>query len=396
MKDLLISVVVPIYQVKDYLEKCIDSIINQSYTKLEIVLVDDGSTDGSSEICEQYKKKDSRIRVIHKENGGQVSARKSGVNIATGDYLCYVDGDDWIEADYIENYVNFITNNEIDMVWGLAYYKEYGDHLQLCGKYAISNEQLADENIQKELYAYVSGEDVYPSDVPYSLCTMCFRKNFIREIQNMVSDKVRYNEDFFCMIRCLLMTDKVRFVRNDGYHYFQRANSTVRKIFKKDVNIDEKNRLMKEIDKKDSNRAALKKLVCQQCCAVELLHGNIESLQNKKCKYVIPYRNAQKGKDVLLYGMGNAGLKILEYFETSKICNVIACIDKRVQKIEGISVPVCFPDEIKKWKFDYILITSVNGSFIDEMRQNLRNRGIPEGKIAYFDAGMLESYDNCQ
>lgn len=392
MKELLISVVVPVYQVKDYLEKCIDSIVNQSYTNLEIILVDDGSTDGSGEICDRYKSKDSRILVIHKENEGLVSARKSGVNIATGDYLCYVDGDDWIETDYIEKYVKCIEDKEIDMVWGLTYYKEYADCVQLCGKYTVSSEQLTDENIQKELYAYASGEGVYPSDLAYSLCTMCFRKEFIRKVQNYVSNKVIYNEDFFCMMRCLLMTDKVKFMRNDGYHYVQRENSMVRKKSKKNANIGEKNKLIKEINDNYPEKSSLKKLIYQQCCIAEILHGNIEYLQNEKNDEVIPYRNAKKNRDILLYGVGNAGLHILEYFQTSKICKVVGCMDERAQKIENVPVPLYDLRKINNLEYDYILITSVKGSFIEEMRQNLKNNGVEDEKIAYFDATMLESY----
>ena len=95
----LISVIVPIYNTELYLDKCMQSILNQTYRNLEIILVDDGSTDNSSQMCDLYAGKDSRIRVIHKENGGQSSARNVGLNVCTGDYISFVDSDDWIELD---------------------------------------------------------------------------------------------------------------------------------------------------------------------------------------------------------------------------------------------------------------------------------------------------------
>lgn len=98
----MISVIVPIYNVAVYLEQCMESILRQTYTELEIILVDDGSTDGCYQICEEYKKKDSRVVVLHKENGGLVSARKAGIQAATGNYIAWVDGDDWIEPDMYE------------------------------------------------------------------------------------------------------------------------------------------------------------------------------------------------------------------------------------------------------------------------------------------------------
>ena len=98
-KNGLISVIVPVYNVESYLEKCIDSIIHQTYKNLEIILVDDGSTDNSGKICDVYKEKDSRIKVIHKQNRGLSSARNCGLEIAKGEYIGFVDGDDYIAED---------------------------------------------------------------------------------------------------------------------------------------------------------------------------------------------------------------------------------------------------------------------------------------------------------
>ena len=98
----MLSVIVPIYNVRPYLRQCIESICDQSYRDLEIILVDDGSCDGSSEICDQYKTMDDRIVVLHKENEGLVKARKSGLQISRGEYIAYVDGDDWIEPEMFE------------------------------------------------------------------------------------------------------------------------------------------------------------------------------------------------------------------------------------------------------------------------------------------------------
>ena len=97
-----ISIIVPIYNVAEYLEECIQSILVQRMNSIEIILVDDGSTDGCAELCDFYAEKDRRIIVIHKENGGLVSARKEGLKRATGKYIAYVDGDDWIETDMYE------------------------------------------------------------------------------------------------------------------------------------------------------------------------------------------------------------------------------------------------------------------------------------------------------
>lgn len=117
----LISVIVPIYRVERYLSKCVESILNQTYRHLEIILVDDGSPDGSGAICDEFAEKDSRIRVIHKENGGLSDARNAGIQVAGGEYLAFVDGDDWIEPDMYE------------AMLGLT--EKYGAKLVCAGRY---------------------------------------------------------------------------------------------------------------------------------------------------------------------------------------------------------------------------------------------------------------------
>ena len=115
MHGELISVIVPIYNIDRYVGICIESIIKQTYDNLEIILVDDGSTDKSPVICDLYATKDNRIKVIHKPNGGLVSARKAGVQNATGKFVGYVDGDDYVEPTFFESLYNAITRYDADV-----------------------------------------------------------------------------------------------------------------------------------------------------------------------------------------------------------------------------------------------------------------------------------------
>ncbi len=115
MQDL-ISIIVPIYKVEKYLKECVDSILGQTYTNLEIILVDDGSPDGCGSICDEYAMKDPRIRVIHKENGGLSDARNAGLDIASGDYYYFVDSDDMLPAHSIQTMLDFLREHDSDMV----------------------------------------------------------------------------------------------------------------------------------------------------------------------------------------------------------------------------------------------------------------------------------------
>lgn len=132
--DKLISVIVPIYKVENYLGECIESLLNQTYKNLEIILVDDGSPDRCGEICEEYKEKDGRIVVIHKENGGLSDARNAGMKVMTGDYIVFVDSDDYMAPDGIEVLVKLLEERDADMViGGVRRVKENGEEIGVEG-----------------------------------------------------------------------------------------------------------------------------------------------------------------------------------------------------------------------------------------------------------------------
>ena len=116
--NYLISIIVPCYNVEKYLPKCIDSILNQTYKNLEVWLVDDGSPDRCGEICDEYAKKDARVKVVHKQNGGLVSARNAGYYVATGDWIMYVDGDDWLDEDCCQIMMDAVAGKpDVDIVF---------------------------------------------------------------------------------------------------------------------------------------------------------------------------------------------------------------------------------------------------------------------------------------
>ena len=119
----LVSVIIPVYKVEDYLAECVDSVINQTYRNLEIILVDDGSPDGCGAMCDAYAAQDERVRVIHRPNGGLSAARNSGMDIATGEFITFLDSDDWIYRGMIEGYMQcFAKHPELDLVESCIYY----------------------------------------------------------------------------------------------------------------------------------------------------------------------------------------------------------------------------------------------------------------------------------
>ncbi len=209
----LISVIVPIYNVEKYVNKCVGSIVNQTYTNLEIILVDDGSPDRCPEICDEWAKKDSRIKVIHKKNGGLSDARNAGMKIASGDYIAFVDSDDWIAPEMYERLLMAIKNDNSDiaacavkMVW------EDGSSSKLLT--LRTNCVLSQYEAQSELLS----EKKLKQPVFYKLYRM-------ENIRHIPFEKGKYHEDVFWSYQAIGCAKRVSLSDYIGYFYLQRIES---------------------------------------------------------------------------------------------------------------------------------------------------------------------------
>ena len=165
-----ISVIVPVYKAEDVLMKCVESILTQTYTNLEVILVDDGSPDHSGAICDQYVKKDSRVKVIHKKNGGVSSARNYGLNIATGDYCTFVDSDDYIDPTMYENMMKKAKQFDCDVVM-CDCVKEYGDRGEVY-THEIRSGYYNRKQLEEEYFSHllIMPNVEYPPTISNCLC----------------------------------------------------------------------------------------------------------------------------------------------------------------------------------------------------------------------------------
>lgn len=214
------SVIVPVYNTADYLPHCLDSIISQSFSDFELLLINDGSTDISPDICASYAEKDSRIRLIHKKNGGIVSARNTGVKTACGKYICYVDSDDWIVLDALQRiYAHISENNQPDMViWNISY--EYSDHNYVPVSH-VTPGLYQKQKLDTDIYPYM----MY--DSRQSFCTplvspQAYNKAYKRELLQehyCRDERLRQREEQGFVFECLYYADSVYFSDDVLYHY---------------------------------------------------------------------------------------------------------------------------------------------------------------------------------
>lgn len=215
----LISIIVPVYNVEKYLPQCIESIINQTYENLEIILVDDGSTDKSGSICDEYSEKDKRICTIHKENGGLSDARNVAIDIAKGEYLTFVDSDDYITKDYIEYLYKIIIEDNAD--------------ISICSKLNFyENIQLKEPKSSGEMKKFTGLEAMenmfYQKDINPSACFKLYRKELFEGIRY---PKGKLYEDLGTTYKIFFKANKVIWSPAQKYFYLQRQNSIMSKKF---------------------------------------------------------------------------------------------------------------------------------------------------------------------
>lgn len=223
-KEILLSVVVPIYNVEQYLEKCIESIIRQTYSNLEIILVDDGSTDESGKLCEKYALIDKRILVIHKENGGLISARKAGVKATKGEYVTFVDGDDWIEEDLYEK-VNAGIADKLCDVFCYGFKKDTGkkQNYDIITNRA-PNGLYINEKIREELFPeLICGRNDLRGFIMSSVCCKAFRREILYDAILEMREDFSLGEDFICSLSCILNA-KIIVINNGIFGYRYRFN----------------------------------------------------------------------------------------------------------------------------------------------------------------------------
>ena len=220
MSNPLISIIVPVYNVEPYLSKCVDSLLAQTHKNLEILLIDDGSTDRSGELCDEYAEKDSRIVVVHQSNAGQGSARNHGISIARGDFIGFVDSDDWIALDMYEVLLSSLQRNDCDIA--------------VCGRFNVKNDVAIEStafHVSEEIV--MDTEEAIQRFLTYraidsSSCDKLYKHEILKD--------VRYPLGYICedvpfVYDALAKAKKVVHCAKPLYYYFQRSGSTSKSTF---------------------------------------------------------------------------------------------------------------------------------------------------------------------
>ena len=356
----LISIIVPIYNIASYLPTCLESILAQTYQNLEIILVDDGSTDNCAQICDTYAKKDSRIHVIHKENGGLVSARKAGMRASTGSLIAYVDGDDWIEPDMYERMYHRMFTEDVDIV--------------MCGRY----EEVG--NASKEVYHGIDEgrydkqalmQDVYPQMIVgeafFEWCIFpgvwdkLFRRECVECFQLAVDEQITMGEDAACAYPALLHANSIYVMHECLYHYRQTTSSMVKRLQNYEKEREQFRILYQSVNlafQKDSHIYDLRQQWKKYVLFLMIPRSDGLYRGYEQLDYLFPFSKVKKESQIVLYGAGTYGQRLYTYLQKTGFCKVVAWVDRNFEELRKSGLDVDSPTIISKLQYDAIVIAN--------------------------------------
>ena len=231
----LISIIIPFYNASKYLKRCIDSVINQNYKNLEIILVNDGSTDDSKKICDEFRKKDQRIKVINKKNEGVARARNEGIINAKGKYITFVDADDWLEKDAIYRLYYIILRENVDIVRGNFFF-ENENGIYDYGKLDVLKDLRIEKNNLNEKNMLI--KKIFKGEIRAYVWLLLLKRELLVNNNILFKQDIPYMEDTIFYIELILSNSSLFMADEKTYHYFYNNNSATKSPKKLKVNID--------------------------------------------------------------------------------------------------------------------------------------------------------------
>lgn len=380
MKNDLISIIVPIYNISAYLERCVNSIIHQTYLNLEIILVNDGSTDESIQICDEFEKKDNRIQVIHKENAGLVSARKIGLLNAHGEYIGFVDGDDWIEPKMYQHFSNVINETEADII--MQGYIE-----DINGKSGLQKNKInvgiyeKNESIEKVYTQMLCDEPFFSMGIQPYIWNKLIKRDIVYKNLMEVDNQIKIGEDAAVVFPSILDAEKIVITDECDYHYCIRntsmmwANRNEEKelqgihLFDMHLRNVVQTHGMEDMFEEQLNHYLINNLLTRSYSKVANLNGD---------NIIWPFGWKNKKEKCIVYGAGYFGRALYQYLNAQN--KVSLWVDRDYEKYCRLELPVSAVEEVYKHNED-ILVAVLNNRVAKDIKESLIRMGIKENRI---------------
>ncbi len=369
----LLSVIVPVYNTEPYLQRCLDSIIRQTYTNLEIILVDDGSTDGSGRICEEYAEKDGRIKVLHKTNGGLVSARKAGLQVAAGEYATYVDSDDFIEQGMYECYMHLALETDADVVTG-GKIRDYGSHVVPESESAVPGVYKG-RNLERLREMLIDAKHFFKYNVSVHIYDKIYRTPLLKKYQMQVPDKIIIGEDAAVVYPLLFDAKSIYITGKNYYHYCIRPDSMMG--LPSSGKMDSSCLMLDYIHGKIlgyGENTVFRNQFRLFDIYIRLLRSPMDMLRYEN-ELLWPFGKINKNESVIVYGAGKFGT-VLRTWLLNEGFNVVAWVDSSENRQETLSWDIA-----RKILHDKILVATLIYETTESIVKRLVEDGVKREKI---------------
>lgn len=378
-----IGVVVTVFNLEQYIESCLNSILQQTYGEIEVVVVDDGSTDTSGEICDRIAEHDNRVKVIHQENQGPIRARLHGVEQTTAEYVTFVDGDDWLDKDLYRDIMQRELLSQNDMVcFGIFRYRGENDFYRapcIFREGVYSRSEMEKEIVPRLFWNFESS--TYGLDP--SLCSKIFRRKLIQKHLNNVSDlDIHYGEDIAVLYPLFFDCHAVVILDRCYYYHRIRKPDALASYYQDIRYFDKLYKLYRYLYQCFSDCDYDKELIKQldYCYMYSVRCGKLKygDLAFEE-RYLFPFDKVQKGSRIVLYGAGQVGQTFYRQLKKISFCEVVCWVDQNNQLYKEKEIyPVEF---VEKVKYDYILVAVYGRETSAMIKENLINRGVDRSKI---------------
>lgn len=377
--ELLISVIVPIYNVESYLRECLDSICRQTFRNLEIILVDDGSTDGSCRICEEFREKDSRVILLRKKNGGLVSARKAGMAASSGQYISFVDGDDWISHDMYETLAMLVHENGFPDMLAFGLVEEYKDRSRYVRNSYPPGLYRVNEGAFQAETAMMTDVFFQWKLLPH-LCDKLIKAEILEKELSRISEKIEFGEDAASTFSCIGQTETLLVTECCPYHYRQREGSIVKSMKEQEYgNFQDIYRLLCPV-------VASRQLHCYLFFLL-LLKGYTK-IGSGMCLF--PFEEIKTNERVFLYGAGGFGKVLHEYIERYSHLMLMGWTDKNAKRYHDMGYPITPYESVFTAEYDHVIIAILNETVCREIEEELVSRGVAPDKILFITRDRME------
>lgn len=388
----VISLIVPVYNAEMYLKKCVESIQKQTYKALELILIDDGSTDKSALICDEFALKDKRIKVIHKSNEGPVIARKRGLEVASGQFVAFADADDWLEPNMIERLYEELIKYDVDICM-CGRYENTGDS-QRSVYHGIPQGKYDKKSLFEHIYpSMIVNGDFFDWGIFPGLWDKLFKRTCLEEYFMDVDDQITMGDDAASVYPAILNADGIYVIGECLYHYRQTVSSMVKSKPMLNIETQKYSILYTSVLKKfeqyknifDLREQWLEYLLFLMVPRADSLYRDIDKLD-----YLFPFPDVKKGSNIVIYGMGTYGQRLYSFLKRTGFCNVLMCADRNYIELCKQGLCVNSPEEICKCDYDAIVVASSFAKARTSIYNDLISH-FPKEKVHIMDVDLIKS-----